>query len=524
MLFKFLLAIQLFVCSLYGAWAPPLVVSGDATNTTSSNLAINDQGTALAIWDRILPPPQVIQASSHQFGSPEWFLPQDLSVLSELPNLAQVAISNNGTGLGVWDSVTPTDPIPVKSQINGKRYVNGLWDPGIIPFSFNVASQNNTNPHTVMDDQGSALVVWQSVNAANISEIQAAGTLGGLFAPGVLSNPLNIAVLPSIASGNDTDAVVVWTEVVGMFARIAATTLSYGGVQGLVEYISPNGQNAILPKVACDSSGNAVAVWISNGRVQSSSKPLGGNWTFPTTLSPLVGNAISVDVAVSPVTGYAVAVWGIQIFGTIPVQTASLPLGGVWSSPSIFPTPNTGSPTPVVGVDGKGNAVIVWRDAPAVGTGTIVAATWPIGQSPSVQQQISPTGDATNPRVVINKQGFAIALWNLNFGTTITQASDGFDLFIPLPPNNFHGTVIKNKFASQTQYDHKLRWDPSTDPSVVSYELFRDGKRIAKFPATGPFKFLDEDRPRCKQEVYRLVSLNVGGNESHPRFVVLPPN
>lgn len=92
----------------------------------------------------------------------------------------------------------------------------------------------------------------------------------------------------------------------------------------------------------------------------------------------------------------------------------------------------------------------------------------------------------------------------------------------PLPPSDFRGKTVKNKFATQIEYIHHLKWVPSPDPTVVGYKLFRNGHLIAVIPAEGPFKFHDHNRKKRKRDLYVLQSFNANGLLSIPLTVTLP--
>ncbi len=105
-------------------------------------------------------------------------------------------------------------------------------------------------------------------------------------------------------------------------------------------------------------------------------------------------------------------------------------------------------------------------------------------------------------------------------GTSLVTQADRFTYFSP--PSNFKGKIIKREFATQTEYIHRLTWDPSPDVSVVSYRLFRNGRLIATIPAQGPFAFNDHNRKKCQVDVYTLVAINSNGLESQALIVRLP--
>lgn len=91
----------------------------------------------------------------------------------------------------------------------------------------------------------------------------------------------------------------------------------------------------------------------------------------------------------------------------------------------------------------------------------------------------------------------------------------------PLPPQNFNGRQIENKFLTQTDLVNILKWSPS--PSLVtSYYLYRNGVRIASISAGAPLVYEDHHRICGVKDHYRLTAVNVNGLQSRPVKLTLP--
>ena len=100
--------------------------------------------------------------------------------------------------------------------------------------------------------------------------------------------------------------------------------------------VSLAGQSALEPQVAIDAAGDAVAVWDrSNGAntiVQAAARPAGGSFGAPVDLSVAGGNALVPQVAIDPA-GDAVAVWTRFNGSNVIVQAAARPAGGSFGAP-----------------------------------------------------------------------------------------------------------------------------------------------------------------------------------------------
>lgn len=115
-------------------------------------------------------------------------------------------------------------------------------------------------------------------------------------------------------------------------------------------------------------------------------------------------------------------------------------------------------------------------------------------------------------------------------GTVVVAANQaGNDQFAPAPQvnqsivvtTNFRGTVIKERFLTQTDIVYQLKWVPSSDPNVTQYALFRNGVLIALKPASGPFGFQDHHRRKGEVNTYTLQAQNSVGTPLYVSSVTL---
>jgi len=91
----------------------------------------------------------------------------------------------------------------------------------------------------------------------------------------------------------------------------------------------------------------------------------------------------------------------------------------------------------------------------------------------------------------------------------------------PASPSHFKGKSRRNQFATQTEYFNHLTWNPSFDPTIVAYQLFRNGRLIASIPASGPFVYNDQNRQKNSHDVYTLIAVNAEGLQSIPVIITV---
>lgn len=196
--------------------------------------------------------------------------------------------------------------------------------------------------------------------------------------------------------------------------------------------VSLEGQDAVVPQIAIDANGNAVAVWQrfdgNNWIIQSSLRPINTKiWTTPVNVSEAGQNAFLPNVDVNPA-GNAVAVW-VRFDGlNWIVQGAILPFGAAnWTPTTDLSAPGRDAYVPLltfgppVKVDAAGNAVAAWYRSDGINN-IVQAATLPAGTTtwtPGANLS-APGRDAFTPFVAISPFGYAVVTWNRDNVTGIT--------------------------------------------------------------------------------------------------------
>lgn len=165
--------------------------------------------------------------------------------------------------------------------------------------------------------------------------------------------------------------------------------------------------------------------------------------------------------------------------------------------------------------------------------GFIASYAWDFGDgttevttSPIISHVYTSSGSFTVILTVTNSQG--TSTFQTFTGKTVSnnggpsaQLSQLLDI-IPSPPTNFIEKLIKEEFATHTDYIIRLTWIPSSDPNVIGYKLFRNGVLIATIPASGPFKF--DDCRKNKKDTYTLIAFDAEGFESIPVTATVSKN
>ena len=232
------------------------------------------------------------------------------------------------------------------------------------------------------------------------------------------------AVLPQVALDPNGNAVAVWQQADGTRNNIWANRFTPAAGWGAAEPIeTDDAGTAFGPQVALDPDGNAVAVWEQQDGTR---RNIWANRFTPATgwgVAELIetdnaGGAAAPQVALDP-NGNAVAVWE-QLDGTRYNIWANrfTPTAG-WGAAERIETDNAGSAFDAqVAVDPSGNAVAVWYQDD--GTRDNIWAnrfTPTAGWGAAEPIETDNAGRASSPQVALDSNGNAVAVWQQWDGT-----------------------------------------------------------------------------------------------------------
>jgi autotransporter-associated beta strand protein len=103
----------------------------------------------------------------------------------------------------------------------------------------------------------------------------------------------------------------------------------------------------------------------------------------------------------------------------------------------------------------------------------------------------------------------------------IVNITAGSCVVNPLPPTDLRAHEFKNKFLTETDHIIQLKWSASPSPGVVSYNIYRNGKKIGNVKAFQPLVFNDHDRSTNRTYVYSVIAVDMNGNESIPATITV---
>ncbi|WP_439936803.1 hypothetical protein ACS3YM_12760 [Nocardia sp. N13] len=332
----------------------------------------------------------------------------DLSSPGGSAQTPAVAVDAAGNATVVWSRYNGTQVVAQAST----RPVGGTWS---APVDL-AAGRMLHVPQLAVDAAGNATAVWRRVEADR-SVVQAVSRPAG----GAWSAPVDLSVdtvvdpsqlpdFPQVAVDASGTVTATWSHRESTTYVVQSATRTAAGSWSAPADLSTAGASARTTDVAVDPAGNTTATWVSGSSVQAASRPVGGSWTAPVELSGSAGPRANPRVVVDPA-GTATAIWGSFAGTAYGVQTASRPLGGVWTAPLDLARGEVFD-TPALAVDRQGTATAVWQQHDTSGW-IVTSATRAAGSAWSTPVALStPARDSWDPQVGVDASGTATALWS----------------------------------------------------------------------------------------------------------------
>lgn len=461
----------------------------------------------------------------------------------------------NGHAWAVYDSVN--DEIVYASYYTGSFWTGGQI---IIPPPFGVSSLDID-----MEDTGTALVVaYKSFNGTIVS---------AHYNGSVWSNPPVTTITPAISSSptvsmnGSNSGLSVWADsTTGIIGSAFFSGLSWTVVPVAIGQVGTD-----YAAVAYSANGTAVAIWGDPASSLLASNYIGGVWQAPVVLAANTSNfSVGIDD-----NGNAIVVWSDINDGNILTRR----FNGVWQPAQILSSA-PGNQNPVLGVAPGGTAVAAWLDGSLAGQSRAFdGTTW----GPQLQFTAGPIDPGVNNvlnSISVDSNGNALAIWatftndpevatqvisaRLTLGaaawcpedvvnedaggfdnqvfalsSSLSENGIGFAMWAPAsegvtyfgaaslslaPATNVAVRSCVNRFATQVDRSYIITWAASTEPTILYYEVRRNGILVATIPSDGPFVYAIHNL--CKGEVvtdvYTITAFGCGNEQSVPVTVVFP--
>jgi len=344
-----------------GTWSDDEIVESNIfVSAMMSDLAINDDGVAVAIWVTTFS--DSILARVYDPGSQTWGPDLELELGNPVAASASVAINSEGDAAAAW-----RQEFEGVFSIYGNRYsaATSSWgDPVLLETSFVPAAA----PSVAMSDEGDVTVVWrQSSQRANHFDADS-----GEWGTAVNIAPSGSGDSPDIAMSHGGDAIAVWSQDDDGLNNLYASHYDAAGstwAEPLLIETDDTG-DAHSPQIGADAAGNAFVAWQQSDGEYSTNRASRYEARTDAWSEALVfeskdkWDSGAPRLAVSS-TGNAVVAWSQWDGSENGIQARHYDvLTDMWGD--IVPAESApGSASgPDVGIDDVGNCIAVWASDP----------------------------------------------------------------------------------------------------------------------------------------------------------------
>lgn len=276
------------------------------------------------------------------------------------------------------------------------------------------------SPQIAFDGLGNAFAVWQQSDGTryNVWANRYIPEIGWITATLIETNNAGSVSDSKVACDNFGNALVVWSQSDGTRSNIWANRYIRGigwDTAHLIEFNDAG--SASNPQIVINNEGDAFVIWIQSDGTRDNvwaSRFIAG-WGWATTVlieTDDAGPASSPHVACDDA-GNAIAVWS-QSDGTRKnIWANRYTAGSGWGVAALIETENAGDAfNPRVAVDGNGNAIAVWSQSDGIRDNLWANRyTANIGWSTATLIETENLGNASSPQIACDNAGNAIAIW-----------------------------------------------------------------------------------------------------------------
>ena len=383
------------------------IETGDSGDANAARIAMDASGRAVSVWYQYDGLRNNIWAN--RFDGTNWGTAQ----LIETEDTGhafdpQVAVNDTGVALAVWEQDDGT-----RYSIMANRFNGTAWETA--GFIETDDSGDAFAPQIAMDGTGDAIAVWHQFDGTR-DNIWISRFNGTLWAAAELLETLNTgdAVNPQIAMNADGKAMVVWEQEDGLRTDIRARYYN-GTIWGSAQLIeSDDTGDADFPQIAMDADGNAVAVWEQSDGIRTNIWTNffdGISWSTAELIETVnAGDAEAPQIAMDT-DGNAIAVWN-QYDGTRDDIWANTYDGTAWGTAELIETGTGAAVLPRIAMNDDGNGIAVWEQSDGIRVN--IRANRFNGSDWGTAELIEAldTGNAFEPQIAMDNNSNAIAVWH----------------------------------------------------------------------------------------------------------------
>jgi len=216
----------------------------------------------------------------------------------------------------------------------------------------------------------------------------------------------------------DGNAIAVWSQGDGTYVSVWANRYVAGVGWGAATLIESKRGDVKKPQVATDARGNATAVWVQTDETKfnmwANRYVAGVGWGRASLIETNPGDAEMPRVAVDG-KGNAMALWKQSNGVNYDIWANRYDVGSGWGTATLIESNPENASETWVAMDNSGNAMALWRQSDGVDL-SIWANRYDVGSGWGTPTLIEPNpGFASFPHVEFDESGNAIVVWYQDF-------------------------------------------------------------------------------------------------------------
>jgi len=257
--------------------------------------------------------------------------------------------------------------------------------------------------------------VWQHADGSGIYSIWANRytPATGWGSPMLVETHDLQALRPKVAFDAAGNALVVWEQEDGGRFNVWSNRYVAGQGWGTAAPIETSDANISFnsPRLAVHASGNAVVAWVQDGSVWANQYRAGEGWGTPVLLEEDAESAEHPDVAMDG-DGNAMVVWRQGDGTRYDIWFNRATPDGRWGTASLVETEDASTASPRVAVNANGTAFAVWwQDQGAYATVWSSRYTPEDGWGKAEPVQPDVPDFLKEPEIVVDAAGNALTIW-----------------------------------------------------------------------------------------------------------------
>lgn len=394
-----------------GWWDGAVQVDENTTATSEPHIAVSGNGDAVAIWINGVD----VYANNYTATSGSWGTGSAIKKISSTnfaKSYLQVAMDANGNAIALWSAVQGGATNLRSAFYTGSTQTWGSAT--LVETSGGVADHS----HIAFDASGNALAVWLQQNDIYYNQYSS----GSWGTATTIESAIDVAYTPQLAVFNNGDAVAVWAQddSVAGYKVIYANYYTAGGTWSGRTPL-PNSDEGILPQVAVDQNGNAIAIWLQGTGPYSIQAAFydgaSSSWdSVSTTLDSNAATTVIPQVTMDK-QGNVIAMWRDPTSGSIDRLHYKRYSSGSWGAVDGDGHIDNGMADtfePQLAMDAVGNAIVVWRQYT---DSTIINSVWynryqtDSGWGTPDLLELNDVYAISTPGIGANANGYAFGIW-----------------------------------------------------------------------------------------------------------------